>query len=94
MNSKLPKVFVSKIDKVLHVNQEEAVSSRSYNNVDLETILDDKDKYLFMHKYLLTLNDGKTLEDSIISRKGDFLLTLNNKQVRLSDIKSIIELKK
>ena len=47
-----------------------------------------------MHKYLITLNDGKTLEDSIVSRKGDFLLTLNNKRVRLNDIKSIVELKK
>lgn len=94
MNSKLPKVFVSKIDKVLHVNQEEVISTRSSNSVDLETILADKDKYLFMHKYLITLNDGKTLEDSIVSRKGDFLLTLNNKRVRLNDIKSIVELKK
>lgn len=91
MNNKLPKVFVNKIDKVLNVNQD---YTRSTSSINLETILDDKNKYLFMHKYLITLNDGKTLEDSIISRKGDFLLTLNNKQVHLNDIKSIVELKK
>ena len=94
MNSKLPKVFVSKIDKVLHVNQEEVISTRSNNSVDLETILADKDKYLFMHKYLISLNNGKTIEDSILSKRGENILTMNNGLIKLNSIQSIMEIKK
>ena len=43
MNNKLPKVFVNKIDKVLNVNQD---YTRSTSSINLETILDDKNKYL------------------------------------------------
>ena len=93
MNNKLPKVFVSKIDKVLKVNQDEAISN-NMTNLDLETILNDKDKYLFMHKYLITFKDNTSLEDSIIGKKQNFLLTLNNNLVKIDDIKSIMELKK
>lgn len=92
MNNKLPKVFVNKIDKVLGVNQDYTRSSKSIPN--LKTILDDKDKYLFMHKYLISLEEGKTIEDSILSKRGEALLTLNNGLIKLSDVKSIVELKK
>lgn len=92
MNNKLPKVFVNKIDKVLDVNQDYTRSSKSILN--LETILDDKDKYLFMHKYLISLEDGKIIEDSILSKRGEALLTLDNGLIKLSDVKSIVELKK
>ena len=92
MNNKLPKVFVNKIDKVLNVNQDYTRSTSS--SINLETILDDKNKYLFMHKYLISLNDGKTIEDSILSKRGENILTLDNGFIKLNSIKSIMEIKK
>lgn len=91
MNNKLPKVFVSKIDKVLNVNQD---YTRSTSSINLDTILDDKNKYLFMHKYLISLSDGKTIEDSILSKRGEAILTLDNGLIKLNSIKSIMEIKK
>lgn len=91
MNNKLPKVFVNKIDKVLNVNQD---YTRSTSSINLEIILDDKNKYLFMHKYLISLNDGKTIEDSILSKRGENILTLDNGLIKINSIKSIMEIKK
>ena len=47
MNNRLPKVYVNKIDKNLNINQESTISSSKVNDLDLDTILDDKNKYLF-----------------------------------------------
>ena len=85
MNNKLPKVFVNKIDKVLNVNQD---YTRSTSSINLETILDDK------NKYLISLNNGKTIEDSILSKRGENILTLDNGLIKLNSIKSIMEIKK
>lgn len=93
MNNKLPKVFVNKIDKELKINQESTLSS-SYTSVNLDEILDDKDKYLFNHRYLITLKNNTTLEDSIISKKNNKILTLDNHKIAIDDIKSITEITK
>ena len=47
-----------------------------------------------MHKYLISLNDGKTIEDSILSKRGENILTLDNGLIKLNSIKSIMEIKK
>lgn len=93
MNNKLPKVFVNKIDKELKINQESTLSS-SYTSVNLDEILDDKDKYLFNHRYLITLKNNTTLEDSIISKQNNKILTLDNHKIAIDDIKSITEINK
>ena len=93
MNNKLPKVFVNKIDKELKINQESTLSS-SYTSVSLDEILDDKDKYLFNHRYLITLKNNTTLEDSIISKQNNKILTLDNHKIAIDDIKSINEITK
>lgn len=93
MNNKLPKVFVNKIDKELKINQESTLSS-SYASVNLDEILDDKDKYLFNHRYLITLKNNTTLEDSIISKQNNKILTLDNHKIAIDDIKSITEITK
>ena len=93
MNNKLPKVFANKIDKELNINQESTISS-SYNYVNLDEILDDKDKYLFNHRYLITLKNNTTLEDSIISKQNNKILTLDNHKIAINDIKSITEITK
>ncbi len=94
MNERLPKVFVNKIDKTLNVNQETTISSRKNSSLNWNKILDDKDKYLFNHQYLITLNNNETIEDSIISKQQNKILTLNGKKIDISDIKSVVEIKK
>lgn len=94
MNERLPKVFVNKIDKTLNVNQETTISSRKNSSLNWNKILDDKDKYLFNHQYLITLNNNETIKDSIISKQQNKILTLNGKKIDISDIKSVVEIKK
>lgn len=94
MNERLPKVFVNKIDKTLNVNQETTISSRKNSSLNWDKILNDKDKYLFNHQYLITLNNNETIEDSIISKQQNKILTLNGKKIDISDIKSVVEIKK
>lgn len=94
MNERLPKVFVNKIDKTLNINQEATISSRKNSSLNWDKILDDKDKYLFNHQYLITLNNNETIEDSIISKQQNKILTLNGKKIDISDIKSVVEIKK
>lgn len=94
MNERLPKVFVNKIDKTLNVNQETTISSRKNSSLNWDKILDDKDKYLFNHQYLITLNNNETIEDSIISKQQNKILTLNGKKIDIPDIKSVVEIKK
>lgn len=94
MNERLPKVFVNKIDKTLNINQETTISSRKNSILNWNKILDDKDKYLFNHQYLITLNNNETIEDSIISKQQNKILTLNGKKIDISDIKSVVEIKK
>lgn len=93
MNERLPKVFVNKIDKTLNVNQETTISSRKNSILSWDEILDDKDKYLFNHQYLITLNNNETIEDSIISKQQNKILTLNGKKIDISDVKSVVEIK-
>ena len=94
MNNKLPKVYVNKIDKNLNINQESTISSSKPSNVDLDIILDDTNKYLFNHRYLITLKDNTTLEDSIISKKNDSVLTLEGRKIAINKINNIIEISK
>ena len=93
MNERLTKVFVNKIDKTLNVNQETTISSRKNSILSWDEILDDKDKYLFNHQYLITLNNNETIEDSIISKQQNKILTLNGQKIDISDIKSVVEIK-
>ena len=93
MNERLPRVFVNKIDKTLNVNQETTISYRKNSSLNWDKILDDKDKYLFNHQYLITLNNNETIEDSIISKQQNKILTLNGKKIDISDIKSVVEIK-
>lgn len=94
MNNKLPKVFANPIDKNIKVNQESTLASEKVNDISIEEILDDKNKYLFNHKYKITLKDNKVIESSIISKMNNNLLTIDGDKINILDIKSIIEIKK
>lgn len=93
MNTKLPKVYAGPISDKLNVNQEVATLDTD-NNISLDTILNDTNKYLFNHKYKIILNNGKIYESSIISKKGLKIITIDNDLIDISDIKNIYEIKK
>ena len=88
--NELPKVFVNKIDKEIKNYQEE---SRITNKIDFDDILSD-DKYSFNHIYLITLNDNTQIQDSIIGKKDNKILTIDNNYIDINNIKNIIEIKK
>ena len=88
--NELPKVFVNKIDKEIKNYQEE---SRISNKIDFDEILSE-DKYSFNHIYLITLSDNTQIKDSIIGKKDNKILTIDNNYIDINNIKNIIEIKK
>ncbi len=86
----LPKVYVNKINKNINNNQSESRVENKQLNID--SIL-SKDKYVFNHKYIITLKDNEII-DSIISKSNNKILTLNNKWIDINDIINISEIKK
>ena len=86
----LPKVYVNKINKNINNNQlESKVEDR---HINIESILSN-DKYVFNHKYIITLKDNEII-DSIISKRDNKILTLENKWIDINDIINISEIKK
>jgi len=92
MNTKLPKVFTKPIDREINVNQKSSVVGST--SIKLDDILNDTNKYLFKHQYLITLKNGKTINSSIISKKDAKIITIDNDLIDIDDIKSIVETKK
>ena len=89
---KLPKVYINKIDTQIKNNQEETIVSNN-KTINYDDIL-SKDKYVFNHTYIITLNNNETIEDSIIDKIDNKILTMNNKWIDTNNIKTIIEIKK
>ncbi|MDD5836354.1 MAG: hypothetical protein PUD34_04020 [bacterium] len=94
MNSKLPKVYVGTVAPKANVNQQSTSLNSQNNSLSLESVLDDSNKYLFNHRYLITLKNNKVIESSIISKIGTKVLTIDNDAIDINDIKTIIEIKK
>ncbi len=94
MNSKLPKVYVGTVAPKTNVNQQSTSLNSQNNSLSLESVLDDSNKYLFNHRYLITLKNNKVIESSIISKIGIKVLTIDNDAIDINDIKTIIEIKK
>ena len=92
MNSKLPKVFVNPIKGNINNNQDVTNISEE-SSINLDDIFDSS-KYLFKHRYLITLKSGEVITSSIISRRGNRLLTIDNDILDEDSIKSIVEIKK
>ena len=92
MNSKLPKVFVNPIKGNINNNQD-VTSINEESSINLDDIFDSS-KYLFKHRYLITLKSGKVITSSIISRRGNKLLTIDNDILDEDSIKNIVEIKK
>ena len=88
----LPKVFVNKINNDINNNQQVS-NVRDNTQINIDDILSN-DKYVFNHKYIITLNNNKEITDSIISKENNKVLTLNNKWIDINDIKSVTEIKK
>ena len=47
---------------------------------------------IYLIRYLITLRNNETIEDSIISKKVNSILTLNGKKIAIDEIKSIVEI--
>ena len=62
-------------------------------SINLDDIFDSS-KYLFKHRYLITLKSGEVITSSIISKRGNKLLTIDNDVLDEDSIKSIVEIKK
>ena len=92
MNSKLPKVFVNPIKGNINNNQD-VMSISEESSINLDDIFDSS-KYLFKHRYLITLKNGEVITSSIISRRANKLLTIDNDVLDEDSIKSIVEIKK
>lgn len=92
MNSKLPKVFVNPINENINNNQD-VTSINEESTINLDDIFDSS-KYLFKHRYLITLKSGEVITSSIISKRGNKLLTIDNDVLDEDSIKSIVEIKK
>ena len=88
----IPKVFINPINEEINNYQERTIVNND-NQLDLNNIL-TSDKYSFNHKYLITLNNNKEITSSIIQITSNKLLTIDGDWIRISDIKSIIEIKK
>ena len=89
--SDLPKVFVNKIDNIIN-NEDEVLISNS-NRISLDDIFDNN-KYLFNHRYLITLKNGREYNTSIIARRNNKVLTIDNDLININDILNIREIKK
>ena len=88
--NELPKVYVQKQDREIRNYQEETIVK---NEINFDEILSD-DKFLFNHIYLITLNNNTQIKDSIIGKKDNKILTIDNNYIDINNIKNIIEIKK
>lgn len=95
MNPNLPKVYANPDSFNLNRNMLESnINNNSFSKDNIDEILDSSNKYLFNHRYLITLKDNKVVESSIISKYNNKLLTIDNDVLDIDDIKSIVEIKK
>ena len=91
---KLPKIFVNKIDKpIKHSLRETLISEEKINEIDLDNIFNNN-TYSFNHRYKIILNDNKIVKSSIIQKDNNTILTIDGDKIRISNIKSISEIKK
>lgn len=89
---KLPKVYVNKINKELNNSQNSSLINDA-RGLTLDDVFNSS-KFVFNHKYVITLNNGKELRSSIISNYDNKILTIDNDVINIDDIKSIREIKK
>lgn len=94
--NKLPKVYASPIKHNIQNEQKYFRSNSSYNTYnndvrkDIDKILNNN-KHIYRSKVLINLN-GKLIEKTIVSRKGDYLITIDNEKILIDDIKLIKEI--
>lgn len=105
MNKKLPNIFVSKQNNKINNNKELYYSLDDVNKM----INDDKNTSLFVRKKIndifespnfiyksdvkIETKDNGNITATIISRTNHYLLTIDNKKIRIDDILDIKEIK-
>ena len=87
----LPKVFENKIDKKIDNVQEVFRSDRIVFNKDINSkinyILNSKKHVYKTHVKITTISN--ILDEFIVGRSRDSILTMNGKYINISDIKDI-----
>lgn len=90
----LPNVYANKIDKEINNVQKVFYGNRE-NKMGVNEFLDklyDSGRYVYKASLEIITKGGKSIE-KIAMRTKDYLLTLSNKKINISDIKSIKEVK-
>lgn len=91
--NKLPKVFANPINKNINNEQTNYRSYKDYSNregisnLDVDRIL-NSNKHIFRSKVRILLNDNY-VKKTIISRNGDYIITIDNEKIPIKNIKSI-----
>lgn len=91
--NKLPKVFANPINKKINNEQTNYRSYKDYSNrdgisnLDVDRIL-NSNKHIFRSKVRILLNDNY-FKKTIISRNGDYIITIDNEKIPIKNIKSI-----
>lgn len=104
MKKKLPSVFVKRQDKKINNNKETYYSKENdieiRHNSKTETFLTElmiqkkideifsSTKFIYKIKVLLLTEEGEAKE-TIIAKLNNDLITINNKKIKISDIKNI-----
>lgn len=96
---KLPKIYQNNINK--KINNNKTTYHLKYNNIDIEPnnminysvdeVIDsifNSTGYAFNKKVIIKTND-KTYNTSLIAKRNNYILTLDNDRIKIDDIISI-----
>ncbi len=93
----LPKVYAKPIEKEVRNNKELFYSrlleeKQTSKNIlkEIDNIFHSKD-FVYKKKVEITTKDG-IIETNIVGKSGNFLLTMDGKTIRITDIESIKKL--
>ena len=89
----LPSVFQNKVNNLKSNDQESFYSSNRNNFNNLKKINIDEifkgSSYIYKRKVELLFLNGNMEEKIIVSRNGDYLITIDNEKIRIGDVKEI-----
>lgn len=88
--NRLPKVFVNPIDKTINNEQKyfrsDENTNKAVNISDIDSLL-NSNRHIYRSRVRIN-----GVEKIIIKRVGDYLLTIDNEKINISDIRSFEEI--
>lgn len=100
MRGDLPKVFANKIEKNLNNSQDIYYEDNFRNNLntkDARTVnkkiadIFDSANFVYKSNVKITTKD-KVISKTIVGRRGNYLLTMNNEVINIDEIVDIVQL--